>query len=766
MITLADIPLLLPDKTGEVQGWLDAYLPLETMREQATPEALASHRAKSRSGYRAGVGLPLPNYPPPPRPKINSLYWPTGASRWARGYFLATDAILDDLLAATGTTNAVKPLVLKDERSGVTITASVHMLPPRPITAVEAIEGQARKGLWLLPVVDARYYWQWKHADNFEVDNEASWDSLFSLLGTALGATVDVDPFVGDYKLPDVEELTRRYENAALLLDALAHSTGRRIVVGFDGSVKAAGVAGASGDLDSNLEEYALIAGGPIDRNLAAITPAKVLVTFPKWREHYPDPGGDLHTVEVEAETGSTAATVKVIHSSAFADFTSKNSDPDNDSDLDALAEVIAADFYASLKHFDYSLPSLSAWSPTAFDDAIEFRFGTVRDGDYEAYTRVRSRPYNSGEEEQLQQFEDMTIYPPLARFRLTENLEIGGGANALFIDGSDGETETADELIVVDTLGRAFGFGDEESGDRGWAEYKSDSLQWEVASMDGSLTRPGTAAATIAPGASGSINIGITVSAVNQSAATVESGNRIIAHYSPFNGAWYFTAAGTGEGGGGGSGIAAYRALLTASLSAQSTTASIGTITAFDGGSAPSITSVNNWFDKAGYPGDEVIFVPSPGLGGTNYTIIDVSRPDIAQVIEGYVYEAFSKEHSVFRMRIQRAYQGSMPVGGGINAGNSTLMILNWDREGVLPHDDAKPYLFEGEDGAACRAEYDPDNSKFLGLHVYRATWVECPEESPVETEGGGSYIMQPEVAGNYTYGGPSPLAAPYYGG
>jgi hypothetical protein len=275
-----------------------------------------------------------------------------------------------------------------------------------------------------------------------------------------------------------------------------------------------------------------------------------------------------------------------------------------------------------------------------------------------------------------------------------------------------------------------------------------------------------GTIAGSVAAGATATVTLsdGTSHTGTNVSGQQLEAG-AVLATDDAYTGDMLISGAALPETGGGGSGIAAYRAILTAALSAQSTTASINTITAFDGGSTPAISSVNNWFDKSGYIGDEVIFVPSTGLGGTNYTIIDVSRPDIAQVIEGYVYEAFSKSHQYFRGAILRAYQGSMPTGLGM-LGN-TLMIYNFDREGVTPNDnpDAKPYLFEGAAGAAWRAEYDPDNSKFLGIHVYRATWVECPDESPVETEGGGTYMAQQESS-NYGYGGQSPLVAPYYGG
>ena len=42
--------------------------------------------ARQTEKYR--VGASVPNYPPPPPPKLNTLYIPTGATRWAEGYFL------------------------------------------------------------------------------------------------------------------------------------------------------------------------------------------------------------------------------------------------------------------------------------------------------------------------------------------------------------------------------------------------------------------------------------------------------------------------------------------------------------------------------------------------------------------------------------------------------------------------------------------------------------------------------------------------------
>jgi hypothetical protein len=481
VITLAGVELVIPDKRRKLARWLEQYLPLMDLRDQCGPVALNSQRTQSRSGFKSGVGLPLPNYPDPPAPKINTLYWPTGASRWARGYFLATSTQLEQILEEVGESNAAIELVLEDEDRGKSITVDVHLLPPRPLTAGSAEDGLVN--LYLLPVVDKRYYWQFKHTDNLEIDHESDWDFVFSTLGTRLGSEITVDPFVGDYKVPDTDELTRRYENAAVMLDAAAHSTGRRIVVEFDGTVLALGFNGSLTRLEGNLEEYALLAGGKIDFNLAAITPEKVLVTFPKYYDHYPDCNGELFTVEVppeDEEAVVTSGAIKVIHSTAYADYTTHGGTPDNESDLQALAEVIAADFYASLaEYFDRSFLSLCEWQPTAFDDYTEFSFGSQA-GDYDcddeneqldedgpalpwqAHTRVHGRPYNFGVEEQLQQFEDLTVIESHQIGKTAGAIGKGADGNVDVYRGTAGsETPTSPPITV-----KAFNkFADVESG-------------------------------------------------------------------------------------------------------------------------------------------------------------------------------------------------------------------------------------------------------------------------------------------------------------
>jgi hypothetical protein len=101
-ISFAGVDLLLEDPGGVFQSWLDRNLSLQDMRLFGSePVAYREGRDGSRHHEnREGVGLPLLNWSAPPRPKLNTLWMPTGASRWGVGLFLASDAQLTEIIEA------------------------------------------------------------------------------------------------------------------------------------------------------------------------------------------------------------------------------------------------------------------------------------------------------------------------------------------------------------------------------------------------------------------------------------------------------------------------------------------------------------------------------------------------------------------------------------------------------------------------------------------------------------------------------------------
>ncbi|HEV3340786.1 MAG TPA: hypothetical protein VG125_10535, partial [Pirellulales bacterium] len=257
MITLNGYELSIDDPEGVLAETVNQYLATALLRDQAViPTAISSQRPDRKSLYRPS--LPLPNYSAPPHPpRVSTLWWPTGAARWARGYFLCSQTNFLQLLTSLGAQeqqvtlpsgqtipelfggiNGPLTLVLDDQDSGTSITAEqMYLLCPRPITNTT---GTNDDDVYLLPLVDARYYWQFVNFGILPEGNEQwlEWADLFTQLGQQLGVTINYDAPAPNYFKADEDCFSRDLENAAVLLDAVAHSLGQRIVVQLDGRVE------------------------------------------------------------------------------------------------------------------------------------------------------------------------------------------------------------------------------------------------------------------------------------------------------------------------------------------------------------------------------------------------------------------------------------------------------------------------------------------------------------------------------------------------
>jgi hypothetical protein len=245
---------LLHDKDFQVQDFLDLYLPIDQLISEID-ESL--HRKTSRTNERddSFVGLPVPNYPAPPRLKVNQLYWPTGASRWARGYFLCTENTKKSLT----TISNKRDWTLKAVTELGTLETTLHLLPPRPVSNVDG----STTNLWLLPVVDDRYYWQFMDFGNTTIN---TWSSLIDDIAIRLGISITKDTPATDYISPDATLFNRKYDNAAVVLDAVAHSIGHRITRDLDGTVKSRNwdthAETDADNIDPTSGDWAQIAGG------------------------------------------------------------------------------------------------------------------------------------------------------------------------------------------------------------------------------------------------------------------------------------------------------------------------------------------------------------------------------------------------------------------------------------------------------------------------------------------------------------------------
>ena len=408
MITLDGKPLLIEDAEVDLHSWMRRYQDLEDLRISGQfPVAIKSDRKGTRNGQKSGMGLPVPNYSSDRKLKINTLYWPTGAVRWGHGLYLA-----DEATAVALPTLTKIPLVFGDPEHS-TKSVDMWLLPPRPISA--NFDGTDKERLWLIPLVDDRFWWQFFDAGDFEVEKTTTWADVFQHIAGVTGASISVDSFNQAYLHPDPVELTRRYDNCALLLDAVAHSIGQRIIYREDGSVVSQNVTNAVAEYETRLNEpFQLQAGGSV---LGVVAPHTCVVSFPKWSWGVPWCDGDLWR-STQTPGGSQItrpdATSKIVHSAAYADMTlvGAGGSPNNQSELVALASAISEDFYGWQNYsYDRTFIGLQPIVPVGFDDCVEWYFGQqLSDGSYRAHTRVNSQPHNFGVEQQLSQNWDWTV--------------------------------------------------------------------------------------------------------------------------------------------------------------------------------------------------------------------------------------------------------------------------------------------------------------------------------------------------------------------
>lgn len=317
--------------------------------------------------------------------KLNTLHWPVGASRWATFHFVASANQLTKIRAAAYLTSDLNkfvslPLVFDDENGG-TITTNMWLLPPRHVA-----QHDGYNDAYLCTLVDDRFFW-WESAALIAVTGgTTTWTGLYSSIATALGITLTPDTVAAAYLMPSTD-MTGNYDYLPPLLDAVAHSCGQRIVRLLNGNVLAQNSTTALNNVSTQLattfKSRAVVGGGrfclspppatPTD--LYGLVPEFVVVTFPR------SDGGALgasvtpYTVSLLSLSLTQFGSIPgfkgslVIKANTIAAWAGGGS-PTNDTELAALAQQVATDFYCwRLGSLDQRFAGIAAWTPEGFHD-------------------------------------------------------------------------------------------------------------------------------------------------------------------------------------------------------------------------------------------------------------------------------------------------------------------------------------------------------------------------------------------------------------
>lgn len=393
-----------------------------------------------------GLANPNPRSENPnPTIKIGQWYYPTQASRWSVFRGLATSSQAAAMLEATGGTTPQTFNMMATPQDatnllGYNLSTQMYMLPPRPLSEL----GGKYDGLYLITLVDERYYWQASPVTLAPITAITTWTNLLSTLQTALGISFTYSTIETAWGQPEPDsQLWANFESAAQLLDIVAANIGRTFVRYLNGTYLLKTPVESVTSINSSRgagNSVVRMAGGDIFysgltlpvSNLAAsqnaVAPAAFAVSFPKYVTgddpvpHFINPRGtvsgrqisvyggersygDVFTIIVPIASGGplTANLIGTgsgyIHDDAKALYSGEvqaagNTNPINVSGLTTLALQVATtqwNNYVATPALDEVYQGTVAWIPEGLHDII----WTYSENKRQASTRVMRTEWN-----------------------------------------------------------------------------------------------------------------------------------------------------------------------------------------------------------------------------------------------------------------------------------------------------------------------------------------------------------------------------------
>lgn len=382
---------------------------------------------------------------------IGDWYYPSNACRWSIFRGLATSSQAKAMLEKTEGTKA-KPFVMEcnpvapystGDETYYTLTSNMYMLPPRPL----AEHGDGFDGLYLITLVDERYYWQ-NSPVGLHVTGESTWRQLLTLIGQSLNVEINLaSPIEPEYGQPEVDsQLWSTMENAPVLLDAVAANIGRVLVRRLNGTftlltpIESRDVAllnrgdatkvtrTAGGDIFQSGKSNLKI--GELTKAKNSVVASGVIVSFPKYvvgddpvphflnkryqkqrpSAWYEEGFGSLYDITVPITSGGPIVSglqgmgLFYLHTTSKALLSGEAAQtPLNLSGMNALAMRLAGDYYNRQVAIalDETYPGTYTWIPEGIHDII----WTISVRRRQGLTRVLHREWT----EDIQEFQHAT---------------------------------------------------------------------------------------------------------------------------------------------------------------------------------------------------------------------------------------------------------------------------------------------------------------------------------------------------------------------
>jgi hypothetical protein len=446
VLTYGGVPLCQP--TAQVEGWIQQNISLADVYEFARIHWPSDQSKPWKAPQTVPQEHPI---------RVNELFWPWGARRWAIGHFLVTDNQLAKIRPqAYSGPNRYKalPLVIGDERTDANkITTDLWMLPPRPLAQISNTNG-----MHLLTLVDERYFWWAKTVSLTITEGTTAWTDVILSIESALGTSITKDTVNAAYLKPTAE-LAVKYEYLPTLLDDVAGLVGQRVVRNLAGVISTQNPLTAKTKQDNQFGDWAKFAGGAFafhpsfTHDLEALVPQQVTVIFPNVVGGVV-PGTEIYSITYTLQNLGLAqfpapvmgyAGAKFIRSGEGVNYTSGAANPDNFTNLDNLAKQLATDFYLwqlGKNHIAYA--GIVPYVPEAISDILwVYRQDQVA-------TKVLRGPWNDPGPLEIHHCEDVEIV------RIKSTVKVGNYYDAVIqkYNFTTGAWEDKEDVWVLDANG------------------------------------------------------------------------------------------------------------------------------------------------------------------------------------------------------------------------------------------------------------------------------------------------------------------------
>lgn len=415
MINYAGVDLLLP--TPELESWIN------TNFSQKYTDSFQVF-----SGDFCGF-FPQ-TFPSGGETRLNTLVWPRDASRWSYGHFLATTTMVEainlgvDALYVSGggsgsgwcsgsgvsgsgvssgqcaysgsgaSGSNLDGALLKMGTPGATVNCKMFMLPPTPIARIpwnrSASCAEALEGLWLITLVDDRFWWNMRSV-TFGSILGGDWDDMFSSMLQSIGTATGTIQTSAPYGLMPAQLAEAPWQGQmAQLFDCYLYQTQKRLIKSLTGEYRIVGPELAKQLLVVNASsDFPITAGGGSRMSplVAWANPlfAEAISLLPviPWKEcqdlRHILPRGisfikkDGSSLTLDNPFASPAAANRYKVFGAKIPFTN-----------DYFAAFTRDWFEWRRSHFEATIPGIHGWNLTGFEDYVEYHYGSTL-----SYTRV-----------------------------------------------------------------------------------------------------------------------------------------------------------------------------------------------------------------------------------------------------------------------------------------------------------------------------------------------------------------------------------------